>query len=148
MPHIPAYLFIYPNDASVLSTLNYLTDWKKEIGFDVTVVSTSVTGTSLNSVKNYIAQAYNTWENPPEFVALVADAEGSYDIPSGYINGGEGDQPYAMIEGSDILADVIIGRLSFNSISQLQTIVSKILKYEKTPFISGSNWFVLYDTAK
>ncbi|HHE38817.1 MAG TPA: hypothetical protein ENL20_09635, partial [Candidatus Cloacimonetes bacterium] len=117
----PAYLFIYPDNTTVEQNLQYLTDWKHQKGFEVVAASTSETGSSLSAIKNYIQNAYNNWEDPPEFVCLVGDAGGSYTIPTSHMDGGEGDHYYTLLEGNDILADVFIGRLSFNSISEFQT---------------------------
>ena len=141
----PCYLFIYPSDLEGNSDLNNLIEWKHQKGFEVVAASTSETGTSNTDIKNYIQNAYDNWENPPEFVCLVGDAGGSYDIPtwhdswSGY--NGEGDHPYSQLEGDDILADVFLGRLSFNSLFEFQTIVYKILYYEKQPYLTDTNWY-------
>jgi len=141
----PSYLFIYPENASVLQTLDYLTDWKHQKGFEVVAASTSETGTELNQIKNYIQNAYDNWLNPPEFVCLVGDAGGNFSIPTGHIDpgqyNGEGDQYYTLLEGDDILADVLIGRLSFNDLFEFQTIVSKILNYEKNPYMGNTEWY-------
>ncbi len=141
----PCILYIYPEDNNVFSALEYLSDWKHQKGFDVVLASTDQTGTSSSSIKNYIQNAYDNWQNPPIFVTLVGDASGSYSIPtffetwSGY--GGEGDHPYSQLEGNDILADIIIGRLSFSNIIELQTIVAKVLGYEKDPFMGSTDWY-------
>jgi len=137
----PCYLFIHPDNSQILNYLDVLTEWKHQKGFEVHVVSTTETGTSLNQIKNYIQNAYDNWENPPEFVCLVGDANGSYYLPSSSQGGGVGDQYYALLEGNDILADLFIGRLSFNSTTELQTIISKIMNYEKTPYITNTDWF-------
>ncbi len=113
----PSYLFICPQSSSVQQNLQLLTSWKHQKGFQVTVATTAETGSSLNSIKNYIQDAYDNWEDPPEFVCLVGDEHGSFSIPTGYQNGGNGDQYYTLLEGNDILADIFIGRLSFNTIS-------------------------------
>ncbi|MCK4981202.1 MAG: hypothetical protein KAS62_12450, partial [Candidatus Delongbacteria bacterium] len=142
---IPCYLIIYKDNATVLSTLEYLKDWKQKKGFEVHLVSSTEVGTTTTSIKNYIQNAYDTWENPPEFVTLAGDHSGSYGMPtyfetlSGY--NGEGDHPYSQLEGNDILADVILGRLSFEATSDLQNIVSKILNYERQPFMGNTSWY-------
>jgi Peptidase family C25/Propeptide_C25/Abnormal spindle-like microcephaly-assoc'd, ASPM-SPD-2-Hydin len=141
----PCYLFVYYDNDDVLEVLEYLADWKKKKGFEVHLASTADTGTTTNSIKNYIQTAYDMWQNPPEFVAILGDANGSNSIPtffetySGY--GGEGDHPYSQLDGNDILADVITGRLSFGYISELETIVSKVLGYEMTPFVTTTDWY-------
>ena len=138
----PTILFIYPNNLNPqTSWLDSLVLWKHKKGFDVVLASTAVTGTSMYNIKSYIQDAYNNWDNRPDFVCLVGDASGSYSIPTGYSGYGEGDQVYTLLEGNDILADVWIGRLSFNSVFELQTIVYKILHYEREPYMANTNWY-------
>lgn len=138
----PSYLFIVPNDNNILNTLQTLVDWKKQKGFEVTVANTSVAGTTFYQIKSYIQNAYNTWENPPEFICLVGDAEVAYlNIPTDYMDGGPGDHGYVRLDGTDVLADAYIGRLSISSNTDLQTIISKILNYEKIPFMQNIDWY-------
>ncbi|KQC06589.1 MAG: hypothetical protein APR54_07110 [Candidatus Cloacimonas sp. SDB] len=141
----PSYLFIYPEAEGIAGYLQDLVEWKHQKGFEVTAVSTAIAGTDQIAILNYIQEAYDNWENPPEYICLVGDAGGAYNIPTGhYVNPpytGEGDQVYSTLEGNDILADVIVGRLSFNSIIEFQTILSKILNYEKNPYLGNPNWF-------
>jgi len=134
-------LFIYPTDATVLAYLSYITDWKHQKGFHVETADLAHAGSSLSQIKTFIQNAYDTWAYPPEFVCIVGDADGSYSVPTGYYSSGEGDQYYSLLEGNDILADVFIGRLSFNSLLEFQTIISKILNYEKTPYMSNTDWY-------
>ena len=136
----PSYLFIYTTSTSVETYLDLLVDWKHQKGFEVTATDFS-SGTSSSTIKSYIQTAYDTWENPPEFVCLVGDAGGSFNIPTWPYYAGEGDQNYARLDGGDILADVFIGRLSFNYIDELATIVYKILNYEKEPYMTDTDWY-------
>ncbi|HHE38935.1 MAG TPA: hypothetical protein ENL20_10240, partial [Candidatus Cloacimonetes bacterium] len=141
----PSYLFIYPNNTSVETWLDSLVFWKHRKGFEVTAVNTSETGSSNSQIKNYIQDAYDNWENPPEFICLVGDAGGSFNIPTWIENyswySGEGDHPYTQLEGNDVLADVFLGRLSFNTITEFQTILSKILVYERNPYLDETDWY-------
>lgn len=142
----PAILFIYPNNNDVENNLEYLLDWKDKKGYDVSAAHTGQTGTSNTSIKNYIQDAYDNWSNPPEFVVLVGDANGSIAIPSWtetwsvYYNG-IGDQPYSQLEGGDVLADVLVGRLSVGNISELQTMIAKSINYERIPYMGNTDWF-------
>ncbi|MCB9465107.1 MAG: hypothetical protein H6682_15585, partial [Candidatus Eisenbacteria bacterium] len=140
-----SYLVICPNDDGVISRLQPLLEWRQRIGYPTVLVTTAETGTSRNSIKSYIQSAYDNWPVPPEFVVLAGDADGSYPVAtwfetlSGY--GGEGDHPYTMLEGDDILADVHIGRLSYGNYSDLELIVEKVLSYEETPSLTDPSWF-------
>ncbi|MBC8384266.1 MAG: hypothetical protein H8E57_01970, partial [Candidatus Cloacimonetes bacterium] len=137
----PSYLFIYPSIMTGNANLQALLDWKHQKGFVVNAASTTETGTSNTEIKSYIQNAYDNWSNPPEFICLVGDAGGTFDIPTWFISGGEGDHPYTQLEGGDILADAYIGRLSFNSYTEFDAIVYKILYYEKEPYITETDWY-------
>ena len=137
----PSYLFIHPTDATVSAYLTYITDWKHQKGFHVETADLAHTGSSLSQIKTFIQNAYNTWAYPPEFICLVGDADNPYNIPTGYYSSGEGDHYYTLLEGNDILADAFIGRLSFNSLLEFQTIITKLLNYEKTPYMVNTDWY-------
>lgn len=145
MDGLGTYLIIHPDNATVLSYLQPLIDWRSRQGYNVVVASTAVTGTNTTSIRNYIQGQYNSLSIPLEFVSLVGDANGSVTIPtyresiSGY--NGEGDHNYTLLEGGDMLSDVHLGRLSVTSTSMLQDVVSKIVKYESDPYTADSSWF-------
>ena len=128
----PSILYVLPsNIGNLLGTVNVLMDWKRRVGYEVNYISSSSIVNNSNDLKNYIETAYQAWENPPEYVTIIADAEGSYDIPTHFENwsgyNGEGDHPYSTLVGNDLLPEVFLGRLSFDSQSHLQTIISKTL---------------------
>ncbi len=144
-----SYVYIYSanenSEAQVLSILQPLLDWKHRQGYEVVTQNMVNLGTTTQSLKNYLTQAYNTWENPPEFVCLVGDASGDFMIPAyseelatSFMTS---DYDYTLIEGDDLLPEMIIGRLSFETYNQLAVIVNKILKYESQPFISDDSWY-------
>ena len=140
------YLIICPNDNGVISRLQPLIDWRTRKGSPVVLATTAQTGTSSTSIKNWIQNAYNTWPNPPEYICLVGDADGSFAIQTWFENlsgyNGEGDHPYTQLEGGDILADAHIGRLSISSLAELETEVAKVVGYESAPYTqSDPDWF-------
>ena len=141
----PSILYILPNNSSnLMANLDILFDWRHRCGYVVNYVSTSTTGNSSSSIKNYISNAYSSWDDPPEYVALVGDANGSYSIPTYFESfssyNGEGDHPYSQLVGNDVLPEVLIGRLSFSSTTELATIINKTVQYESNPYLS-QNWF-------
>ena len=141
----PSILYVLPNNiGNLLGTVEVLMDWKKRMGYEVNYISSSNIVNNSNNLKDYIETAYEGWDNPPEYVTIVGDAEGSYDIPTHFENwsgyNGEGDHPYATLVGNDLFPELFVGRLSFDSQSHLQTIISKTVNYESNPYM-GENWF-------
>jgi len=80
-------------------------------------------------------------------VGLIGDTGGSYSIGyytegwSGY--NGAGDFPYSQLDGSDLLPEIFIGRISVNSSSDLSNVLNKTLAYEKATYINqtGLDWY-------
>jgi hypothetical protein len=118
-----------------------LAQWKTKKGMLCTVVKTSQTGSSNTQIRNFIVNAYNTWNPRPEFVLLVgggaylasnAKGWGPYSIRT--------DNPYASITG-DYRAELPYGRLPCNSVRQCSVMVAKTLDYERTPDMGDTNWY-------
>ena len=125
------------------SYFQQLVKWRKKQGYVVYTASTSETGGgSTTAVKNYIQNAMN-WDVPPEFVTLIGDDGGSYSIDSytEYDSGynGEGDHPYSQLDGNDLWPEVILGRISVRSTSELAVVVNKIFGYYQVSDDS-QNW--------
>lgn len=137
-----SYLIIAP-DAQVQS-LQPLRNWKQRLGYPTVIAPLSQTGQTNVQIKAFIQNAYDTWEIPPEFVILVGDVSGSIQVPAFYIPGyltnwDVTDHSYTLLAGDDYFPDVLIGRLSVQSLNQLHTIINKIVNYESNPYQS-SNW--------
>ncbi len=139
------YLVICPNNATVVSHLQPLLAWRQRQGLPVKLATTAETGTSATAIKAYIQNAYNYWPIPPEYVVLAGDGGGTYSVATWYESlsgyGGEGDHPYTQLAGGDVLSDILIGRLSFGTLTELQTIVAKTVGYESTPYLSDTAWY-------
>lgn len=135
------YLFIIPNSNQVEQSLQPLVEWKRKKGYPTAVARLSETGYSASNIRNYIRNAYQSGEIPPEYVVLVGDESGSYSIPAWTGSWNVSDLTYSLLEGTDFFPEVFVGRLSIRSISQLNTIVSKIVDYESDPFMTDTTWF-------
>ncbi len=123
-----------------VDTLQALADWKHKKGYSVYIAPTSEIDPSGDTptqyeVFNYIQDAYETWEVPPEYVMIVGDEDntgytGITDYPySGYAS----DHHYSMVEGSDYMPDIFVSRYSVDNMSQLRIALAKILSYESSP---------------
>jgi len=143
----PSILYICGGDLSTSPYLEPLIDWRHKQGYVVNVVSTGETGTSTTNIKNYILNAYNNWENPPEHICFIGDANGSIYVSTYTVYGGsgwstaqgEGDFPYSLLEGDDLLPEVSLGRISIRSTTELITAINKIIGYEKN-YASDIDW--------
>jgi len=139
----PAILYICGGNSEASSYFQQLVDWRHQRGYVVYTASLSETGSSSSSIKNYISSAYHSFNPIPEFVALVGDVGGSYSVPTFYDGHGhnsygnecEGDHPYSQLSGNDLLPEVLIGRISVRSASELQVVTNKIINYEKATYL-------------
>ncbi|MAJ44822.1 MAG: hypothetical protein CMF96_08805 [Candidatus Marinimicrobia bacterium] len=143
----PSILFIGGGNSLDLAHVQNLIEWRHKQGYVTYTASTAQTGTSSNNIKNYIEDVYENFDPRPEFITLVGDAGGSYNIPafteswSGY--SGNGDNPYGLLEGDDVYPDAIVGRISASSSSGMATVINKIIYYEKATFLpqTGTDWY-------
>jgi len=117
-------------------TLQPFIQWKKMKGFNVKTVYTDEIGTSADQIKTYIQQEYNsaTQESPaPTFLVIVGDVDNMPASTSGSATGRSTDLYYASVDG-DMFPEMYYGRLSASNTTQLESIISKILYYEKYQF--------------
>ena len=139
LPKKGGYLII--SHSGLEATLQSLIRWKREKGHNVVWANLSNIGNYYSNIKNYIQTAYNTWEEPPEYVLLVGDVSGQYSLASEYYTGDVTDHKYSLLEGADYFADVQVGRISIQNTTQLQIIVNKIINYERNPYMVTTDWF-------
>lgn len=139
-PDLPiGYLIIVPDEW--VNNVMPLAQWRARKGFKVFVRTISqVGGSANNTVRNYILNAYNTWSIPPTSVLLVGDVD-----KIGYFVGtGTGtpntDLNYSMMTTPDYLPDLDVSRASIANAAQLDSLVQKIIKYEKNQWISTNEW--------
>ena len=139
----PCVLYICGGNSLSNSSMQDLINWRKEMGYEVHVAETNQIGSSTGSIKNYIEEAYESWNNPPEYIVLVGDTGGSYAIPYFSTTWGASDFDYTLIEGDDLLPEMIVGRISAEGSSDLNNIINKTLAYEKATYMdfTGTNWY-------
>jgi hypothetical protein len=111
-----------------------LAEWKHRAGHDVVVVTLSETGADPSDIKAYLQNAYDTWENPPEYVLLVGDTE--------YVPVFEAsDDYYVKLEGDDYVVDAHVGRFSVDAVEDCDVVVAKTLAHERFPHVADPTWF-------
>ena len=110
---------------------------------------------SPKAIKSFLTHAYQSWA-PPALSYVVLFGDGTFDfrgvdaeihteppeldgyIPTHYIRTDSfgrtaSDHWYATVSGHDEFTDFYIGRLSVETVSEAEGIVSKILVYEQAP---------------
>ncbi len=114
-----------------------LAQWKHKKGMRTKVVKLSQIGSSASQIKTYITTAYNNWQIPPEFLLLVGAP--NY-LPFPYVSGTYSDNYYTNVQG-DLYNEILSGRLTVHNATEAQTVVNKILCYERTPDREDPLWF-------
>jgi hypothetical protein len=116
--------------------------WKHRKGLLTKVVKLSDIGSTTSQIHNYVENAYDTWPMRPEFLLLV----GAPNYLPFYLYGSGWNQcfsdNYYTNMDSDIYNEILSGRLTVHNTTEAQTVVNKILLYEKTPDLTDSLWFI------
>ena len=123
-------LLIICHDA-FMNAMQPFVNWKKQIGRPVTMVGTSVSGTTSEAIKTYIQNQYNSNPNISH-ILLVGDnaqVQSYYTFSGGY--SGRTDQYYGQLVGNDYYNDVIVGRFSAENADHVTTQVDKVIHYER-----------------
>lgn len=138
-----SYVIVY-NGANITSYIEPLASWKRQKGYNVRMVNTVDIGNTTTAIKNYLQTAYDTWENPPEFILILGRPVSSNNFVPAYVESYTystyGDYRYTLLDGTDLIPDAYIGRLTFASTDELQTAINKILHYEKMQNLSTTDW--------
>jgi len=135
------------------STLTYFANYKRNIGYQVKVVTTNTTGTSVSAIKNYIQNQYNNTSTRPTYVLLVGDVDkipayaGDPLSADNNIDNPITDLGYSLLDGNDNLADVFLGRFSVSKLQELINIINKTIFMEmnmhrfikKAKFLAGDD---------
>ncbi len=135
-------LLVICHDA-FMNAMQPFVEWKNSIGRKTTIVGTSVAGTTADNIKSYITTQYN---NNPNLVhiLLVGDYQhlpGKYlTMGSGYYDdySGYSDWWFGQLEGDDRYNELIIGRFSAETTTDVTTQVNKVIHYEKDIDASAS----------
>ncbi len=138
------YLIIMPPSYQGAALTSFVT-WKRACGHLVSVATTDETGTTAAQILAYLQNVYDTWDEPPVFVQIIGDEDGTNPVPTWHVPGFytatiASDHPYTLLDGADFLPDVFIGRISIDTQAELQTVVNKIVNYESQPYEPAGAW--------
>ncbi len=130
------YLIICPYGLPFLQWADSIKNFRTTQGILSKVVSLDdIGGNDIALIKNYINEAYNTWEIPPAAILLLGDygtdPTNSIIAPV-WDNYCVSDNMYADIDDND-LPDIVVARICAENEVQLETMISKVLNYEENP---------------
>lgn len=122
-----AYIII--TDMAFYPQVSALASWKRQKGLQVEIYTTEDTGKTQDDIYDFLFERYYSDASPIDYVLFVGDID---QIPTYYgIKDSPSDHIYTLLEGDDYLPDVIHGRLSVGTIKEAQTVVNKMIAYEK-----------------
>ncbi len=138
----PGLLIISHN--SLTDYLANFIAWKRSIGYDVYVESIQNIGTTTAALKDFVQNHYSQYHC--DHLLILGDVTGSYAVPTNIYTSPDGsehdadDNHYTMLTGDDYFPEMLSGRFSFGDISELLTMLNKTVSYEKTPYMTNTNW--------
>ncbi|MBI5060481.1 hypothetical protein HZB60_11955 [candidate division KSB1 bacterium] len=151
LPVFPGNMLIFcSTDATVISNVGELAQWKKLKGIDVSVRSGTWT---TQAIRDTITAVYNQTGGKLEYVCLVGDPDngsGAYYVPThwtGSESSSQWDNYYGTLSSGgpnpDPVPDVAVGRLSnIETSDALVGIIRKTTRYEAAPSMApDSGWF-------
>lgn len=121
-----------------------LRNWKVQKGISTLVVETGNdtgdAGTTPTEIQSYIRGKFSNCVIRPSYVLLLGDAEhiAPFYRTTQYGDSAGTDLDYALMNNADILPDLAVGRIPVDTLTQANTVVNKIVGYEKTPPFSAS----------
>ncbi len=112
-------------------------EWKTKTGYKTELVTLESIGTTSTAVKNYISSYYNNADHNLVYVLIVGD---NTKFPA-YMLGSSGfwssqyaaDNYYGEIVGNDNYPDLIIGKISAETVAHVTTQVERFIQYEQNP---------------
>ncbi len=123
-----------------LTNVQPLVDWKNQKGIKTELVSSATSGTTGAAVKSYIQTYYASHPNLL-YVLLVGDHEqiNSYNAGNAGSEVKWSDTYYGFLSGNDHYPEIMMGRFSASTVTDVNTMVNRTLEYEKTPL--AGTWF-------
>ncbi len=119
-------LIIAPED--FIPAMQPYAEWKIRNGFNTEIVPVSTAGNTASAIKNFILTYYN--EHNLAFVIIVGD---NAQFPTPTVSGNKSDNYYTELVGNDSYPEIILGKISAENVSQIETQVQRFIEYEQNP---------------
>ena len=129
------YLIICPNYPEFLAWADTIRMFRSKQGILTEIVTTTeIGGNTVTDIRNYINNAYNTWDIPPAAILILGDygTFGSTVIAPIWDNYCASDNIFADVNNDD-LPDIVISRIMAQNEEHLETMINKFISYESDP---------------
>jgi gingipain R len=119
-----------------------LAQWKNQKGIrtEIATLTDIAPNASSSQIKAFIKGKYDGSDRP-EFVLLIGDSRGQNIVPWFTEGFDKTDHPYSCLNGTDVLPDIALGRISVQSLPELDKAVTKLIQYEKQPNTTQTDWY-------
>jgi gingipain R len=118
-----------------VASIQGLIDWKNQKGIKTVLKTTTETGTTTVSIKDFITTYYNSNPNL-KYILLIGDSDKipAYSYGTTWSEELYSDSYYGQLVGNDYYPELFVGRLSGVS-TDIDIMVDRILEYETNPKI-------------
>ena len=138
------YMIITPDNEEFISLADSIKQFRTDQGIPTEVFTvTQCGGNNFTTIKNFIRNAYNTWDMPPAAVLILGDhnSDPTQGVVSYTLNnhpGGDGYNPYISdhayaVMGNNHMPQIIVGRITGRNYEELYHMIKKDLDYERRP---------------
>ena len=134
-----------------------LARWKQQKGLPTRIVKFSDINTAADDstdIQNFIQSMFDTAAITPLWIELIGDGDSlAPDLAARYHTYGGGGSNYVCptdhkyecdsfdLGGDTIYADAYVGRLAVGSAAEADTVVQKIVNYERHPNLTETAWY-------
>ena len=138
------YIIITPDNEDFIQLADSIKQFRTEQGIPTEVFTvTQCGGNNQTAIRNFIRNAYNTWDMPPAAVLFFGDhsSDPTQGIVSFTMNnhpGGDGynpyisDHAYSVMSGNN-MPQIILGRITGRDYDEMYHMIKKDLDYERRP---------------
>ena len=138
------YMIITPDNKDFITLADSIKQFRTNQGIPTEVFAVSdCGGNDYTAIRNFIRNAYNTWDMPPAAVLFLGDhnTDGTQGIVSYTMNnhpGGSGynpyisDHAYAVMDYTD-MPQIIVGRITGRDYDEMYHMIKKDFDYERQP---------------
>ena len=136
------YAILIPNSTVFAQWADSVKKFRTEQGISTNVFKLSdlKTGTTAAGILSWVTNAYNNWTTKPVAMLMLADygnvatstiTSNLFVHPGGFPNFAS-DNYYADVTGDD-MPEIVFSRIVANNATELQTMCTKFLNYERNP---------------